>query len=192
MIKSISEIDFWTWVSIIALIIVLIIKFTPTRKMAKCSNCNRTIWFFQTSCACNKCDYVECENCYNSHLSLKECEKCNGLFCKQHIDKHSCNQNPNEEKMSEKIECTNCGNEVDESKVIECSNCSNQFCKDCIQLIIGFKNSTTKFTYNFTNKQKAKDVYADLTNKWKSATQFFEYNETTILMSEISYIDLRL
>ena len=122
--------------------------------------------------------------------------------------------------MTEKIECTNCGNEVDESKVIECNDCNNQYCKDCsthceecdndycnecysddsihecdvgFQIVIGFKNCSDKSTYTFTHKQKAIDFYSQLVNSWKGNTEkFIEHNDTTILISEIKLIDLRL
>lgn len=119
--------------------------------------------------------------------------------------------------MVEKIECHNCGKEVNED-AIECYNCNNNFCDECTQeceecnenfcddcftdsshecdvgfeLIVGFKNTNGKFTFDFSNKQKAKDIFQKFALAVKGKDLFIEHENTLIDVSEIKYIDLRL
>ena len=180
-----------------------------------CETCNK---YYCPKCRkiskCDKCDEVLCTSCKNKH-------DCTGNEDTLSEEEEIVNNNgEGDDTMGEKIECTNCGNEFDESKMVECSNCSNQFCKDCsqhceecdsdfctecyeddtnhecdigFQVIIGYKNCNDETTFNFTNKQKAKDTYTMLMTTWKNGTEkIVEYNDTGILIEQIKTIDLRL
>jgi hypothetical protein len=92
------EIPFYGYLAIafgVIVIICFLIIFASRRPCSKCGKMR-----LLTKCGREECKYEFCSEC--AEKTFKECSKCGGLYCNQHISNHTCE--PDEDKESDEEE----------------------------------------------------------------------------------------